>query len=83
MHRAIGAQRARDQMGRDRQGWPKNKRSKKELGGEIRELYLSLRSKADFGTVEIAKSMADLDPANSSRLGVELPRVNPLFTLYV
>ncbi|GFT63552.1 hypothetical protein TNCV_870211 [Trichonephila clavipes] len=26
-------------MGRDRQGRPKNKRSKKELGGEIREIY--------------------------------------------
>ncbi|GFU15571.1 hypothetical protein TNCV_1170741 [Trichonephila clavipes] len=26
VHRAIGAQRARDQMGRDRQGRPKNKR---------------------------------------------------------
>ncbi|GFU50043.1 hypothetical protein TNCV_4933921 [Trichonephila clavipes] len=33
VHRAIGAQRARDQMGQDRQGRPKNKRSKKELGG--------------------------------------------------
>ncbi|GFU35129.1 hypothetical protein TNCV_174361 [Trichonephila clavipes] len=29
VHRAIGAQRARDQMGRDRQGRPKNKRSKR------------------------------------------------------
>ncbi|GFT24557.1 uncharacterized protein TNCV_3253571 [Trichonephila clavipes] len=38
-YRAIGAQRERDQMGRDRQGWPKNKRSKKELGGERREVY--------------------------------------------
>ncbi|GFX92775.1 hypothetical protein TNCV_4876321 [Trichonephila clavipes] len=34
VHRAISAQPARDQMGRDRQGRHKNKRSKKELGGE-------------------------------------------------
>ncbi|GFT97865.1 hypothetical protein TNCV_2167741 [Trichonephila clavipes] len=30
VHRAIGAQRTRDQMSRDLQGWPKNKRSKKD-----------------------------------------------------
>ncbi|GFV97488.1 hypothetical protein TNCV_2039961 [Trichonephila clavipes] len=34
VHLAIGAQRARDQMDQDRQRRPKNKRSKKELGGE-------------------------------------------------
>ncbi|GFV36808.1 uncharacterized protein TNCV_5010921 [Trichonephila clavipes] len=42
VHRAIGAQRARDEMGRDRQGWPKNKRSKKELGGERRDFGLAI-----------------------------------------
>ncbi|GFT00850.1 hypothetical protein TNCV_3115051 [Trichonephila clavipes] len=31
VHRAIGAHRARDQIGRDRQGRAKNKISKKEL----------------------------------------------------
>ncbi|GFW97746.1 hypothetical protein TNCV_1425091 [Trichonephila clavipes] len=39
VHRAIGVQWARDKMGRDRQRWSKNKRSKKELGGERREVY--------------------------------------------
>ncbi|GFY18867.1 hypothetical protein TNCV_3875551 [Trichonephila clavipes] len=39
VHRAIGAKRARDKMGLDREGRPKNKRSKKELGGERREVY--------------------------------------------
>ncbi|GFV91453.1 hypothetical protein TNCV_3549161, partial [Trichonephila clavipes] len=34
VHRAVGGQRARDQMGLDRQGRIKNKRSKKELGGQ-------------------------------------------------
>ncbi|GFW35524.1 hypothetical protein TNCV_3071521 [Trichonephila clavipes] len=38
VHRAIGAQRARDQMDRDRQERPKIKRSKKELRGEKREV---------------------------------------------
>ncbi|GFX61810.1 hypothetical protein TNCV_1383081 [Trichonephila clavipes] len=35
--RAICAQQVRHQMGRDRQGRAKNKKSKKELGGERRE----------------------------------------------
>ncbi|GFX40653.1 hypothetical protein TNCV_2374371 [Trichonephila clavipes] len=39
VHRVIGTQRARDQISRDRQRRPKNKRSKKELGGERREVY--------------------------------------------
>ncbi|GFU90115.1 hypothetical protein TNCV_2464571 [Trichonephila clavipes] len=39
VHRAIGVRQARDQMGRDRHWLPKNKRSKKEVGGERREVY--------------------------------------------
>ncbi|GFU45682.1 hypothetical protein TNCV_4223751 [Trichonephila clavipes] len=41
-HRVIGTQRARDQMGRDRQGRPKNKRAKKGLRGLRRDVDLDV-----------------------------------------
>ncbi|GFV55856.1 integrase catalytic domain-containing protein [Trichonephila clavipes] len=45
MHRTIGAQRARDQMGRDRQGRPKNKRDQRGIRSLSQSCVKSLQTK--------------------------------------
>ncbi|GFX33521.1 uncharacterized protein TNCV_1931881 [Trichonephila clavipes] len=75
VHLDIGAQRARDQMSRDQQGRPKNKRKEGIRRRERTKMDWTLRESL---TVEIAKEQlhGGFRASELTRLGVELPRVN-------